>query len=210
MRPENPNQVRAGDAFPELHLQTINGEQITIPDPAGAVTHLQLTRFAGCPICNLHLHSVTERRAEIESAGIREVIVFHSTLDELLKYQDDLPFPTIADPDRLLYRRFGVEHGARSILNPRSWRALPAGNAASIRTAIRKRRAPLPLNPNGGNLGLPADILIGPDSQVIAAKCGRHAYDQWTVDELLSRVRPSAAPAAPHGSARGGERQPVR
>jgi hypothetical protein len=107
----------------------------------------------------------------------------------------------IADPNRLLYRRFGVEHGARSILNPGSWRALP-GLAASIRSAIRKRRAPLRLNPNGGNLGLPADILIGPDSQVIAAKYGHHAYDQWTVDELLSRARPNPAPTAPHGSAR--------
>src|SRR5581483_233939 len=183
----NPNQVRAGDTFPQMDLESINGEQIKIPD-SNAVTHLQLRRFAGCPICNLHLHSVIERRDEIESAGIREVIVFHSTNEELRKYEDDLPFPVIADPNRTLYHRLGVEHGVRSIANAPALGAALRGHGASIRAAIRKRRAPLPLKPNGGNLGLPADILVGTDGQVIAAKYGHHAYDQWTVDELLSRV----------------------
>jgi hypothetical protein len=40
--------------------------------------------------------------------------------------------------------------------------------------------------PTGGQLGVPADFLIASDGQVIAAKYGQHAYDQWTVDELLT------------------------
>jgi hypothetical protein len=32
---------------------------------------------------------------------------------------------------------------------------------------------------------LPADFLIGSDGRVLAAKFGRHADDQWSVDELL-------------------------
>jgi hypothetical protein len=35
------------------------------------------------------------------------------------------------------------------------------------------------------HLGLPADFLIGSDGRVLAAKFGRHADDQWSVDELL-------------------------
>jgi hypothetical protein len=48
-----------------------------------------------------------------------------------------------------------------------------------------RRRAPLPLAPTNGNLGLPADLLITGDGRVAAAKNGVHAYDQWSVDELL-------------------------
>ena len=43
-----------------------------------------------------------------------------------------------------------------------------------------------PMLPTGGQLGVPADFLIASDGQVIAAKYGQHAYDQWTVDELLT------------------------
>jgi hypothetical protein len=34
-------------------------------------------------------------------------------------------------------------------------------------------------------LGLPADFLIDPDGSVVAVHYGRHADDQWSVDQLL-------------------------
>ena len=42
------------------------------------------------------------------------------------------------------------------------------------------------MHPTGGHLGLPGDFLIGPDGRVLACKHGRHANDQWSVDELLA------------------------
>jgi hypothetical protein len=38
---------------------------------------------------------------------------------------------------------------------------------------------------NGGINGLPADFLIAGDGRVLARKYGAHAYDQWSVDDLL-------------------------
>ena len=38
----------------------------------------------------------------------------------------------------------------------------------------------------GGPFGLPAEMLIEPFGRVKAVKYGSHAYDQWSVDELLS------------------------
>jgi peroxiredoxin len=179
-------RVTVGDRFPQLKLTGIAEEPIAIPDPGGALTHLQFRRFAGCPICNLHLRSISARLDEITAAGIREVIVFHSTPAELRKYERDLPFSVVGDPDRKLYRRFGVEASAKAILNPGAWRALPKGWWYALKGAIAKRRAPMPANPTNGNLGLPADILIDADGRVTAVKYGTHAYDQWSVDELLA------------------------
>jgi hypothetical protein len=71
------------------------------------------------------------------------------------------------------------------VLNPRAWRALPIGWRHAIGDAIAQRRAPLPLAPTNGNLGLPADLLIMGDGRVAAVKYGIHAYDQWSVDQLV-------------------------
>src|SRR5204863_10123264 len=106
------DKARGGDAFPTLELTATSGQLITIPDTAGNFVHLQLRRFAGCPICNLHLRSLVARHGEIRSHGIREDVVFHSTATELAKYEAELPFPLIADPERELYRRLGVERRA--------------------------------------------------------------------------------------------------
>jgi hypothetical protein len=48
----------------------------------------------------LHLRSISSRLDEITAAGLREVVVFHSTTAELRKYQDDNPFPVVGDPDK--------------------------------------------------------------------------------------------------------------
>jgi peroxiredoxin len=184
-----PVRVSVGDRFPELRLTAITGEPVPIPDTAGASTHLQFRRFAGCPICNLHLRSVTARIGEISAAGIREVVVFHSTATELRKYQDDMPFAVVGDPEKALYRRFGVEASAKALLNPRAWRALPGGWRHAIANAIAHRRAPLPAAPTNGNFGLPADLLIASDGRVVAVRYGAHAYDQWSVDELLELAK---------------------
>jgi peroxiredoxin len=184
------DNARVGDAFPALELTATCGQLVTIPDPAGNLVHLQLRRFAGCPICNLHLRSIVTRHDEIRSHGIREVVVFHSTAAELAKHQAKLPFPVIADPQRELYRRLGVERGLSSLLSGRALRAAIAGQTAALTNRSTKRGALGPIKPTGGRLGLPAEFLIAPDGQVAALKYGQHAYDQWTVDELLSHARP--------------------
>jgi peroxiredoxin len=187
------DKARVGDAFPALDLAAASGRLVTVPDPAGDSVHLQLRRFAGCPICNLHLRSIVARHDEIRSAGIREVVVFHSTAAELAKHEAELPFPLIADPDRALYRRLGVQRRPSSVLNPRALRAAIAGQVAALGNHSTKRGALGPARPTGGRLGLPAEFLIAPDGRITALKYGRHAYDQWTVDELLQYARPAPA-----------------
>ncbi len=187
------DKARVGVVFPTLDLAATSGQQVTVPDPAGDYVHLQLRRFAGCPICNRHLRSIVTRHDEIRSHGIREVVVFHSTAAELTKFEAELPFPLIADPERELYGLLGVERGLSSLLSTRALRAAIAGLTAALGNRSTKRGALGPIKPTGGRLGLPADFLIAPDGRIAALKYGQHAYDQWTVDELLDHARPVPA-----------------
>jgi peroxiredoxin len=166
---------------------SVTGERIQVPDPQRLV-HLQFRRFAGCPICNLHLAAIARRHDEISAAGIREVVFFHSPPDELREHTAGLPFSTIADPTKRFYREFGVESGPRALLDPRAWGAIIRGATVST---LGRYRTPT-VKQEGGHLGLPADFLVDSQGAVIAAKYGKHANDQWSVDELLSLARDSA------------------
>lgn len=181
-------RVRPGERLAVRELEDVMGGRVRIPDGAGMV-HLQFRRFAGCPVCSLHLRTMAARREEIAAAGIRPVAIFHSTAEDLRKYHADLPFIVIADPGKRLYAEFGVESSPRAVLDPRAWRAIGLGVARSVARVIG-RGAPLPpVLPAGGGLGLPADILIDAEGIVLACKYGRHADDQWSVDELLEQAR---------------------
>lgn len=183
-------------------LTPVSGPAVAVPDP-GRLVHLQFRRFAGCPVCNMHLRSVVRRHAEIEAAGIREVVVFHSPAEELARHTAGLPFAVVADPDRRLYVEFGVEAAPRALLDPRAWgpivRAVLRG---TWETARGRERLPAG-SPHGGRLGLPADFLIAGDGRVIARKYGEHAYDQWPVDELLELAAAATAPSRPAPGAGG-------
>jgi peroxiredoxin len=176
--------MSVGDAIDPIELTTIDGTRIALPAP-DRVTHLQFRRFAGCPVCDLHLRTFVRRRAEIEQAGVREIVLFHSSAVELRVHARDLPFPIVADPDRRLYVRFGVEAGRRALTDPRVWPYILKGVARALYRVIAGRQAMPPLVPEGGSFGLPADVLIGTDGIVLACKYGEHAYDQWSVEDLL-------------------------
>jgi peroxiredoxin len=186
-------KLTAGDSFPARELAALSGERVHVPDPESLV-HLQLRRFAGCPICNLHLRSFVRRRDEVEKAGIREVVVFHSPAGELAPHASDLPFAVIPDPDKRLYLELGVESSLRALFSPRAW--LPVLRAVALGTLdiLRGRARPPSLAPHGGRLGLPADFLIAGDGRVVACKYGEHADDQWSVDELLEKARGGRRP----------------
>ena len=76
-QPPTGARLTVGSAAPTIAVTNLAGAPVAIPDPA-ALVHLQFRRFAGCPVCNLHLRGVAARIDELRRAGIREVAVFHS------------------------------------------------------------------------------------------------------------------------------------
>ncbi len=186
---EGARRLAVGDTLAPLQLVGAIGDTVTVP-PALGYVHLQLRRFSGCMICNVHLRQVVRRLPEIEAARVQEVVVFHSTAQEVIRYASELPLTVVADPGRHLYRRFGVERSAVALLG--AWRTVPRALFGAAASVARTRRLP-PLAPAGGELGCPADILINSGGTVVAVKYGAHAADQWSVDELLDIVASDSA-----------------
>jgi len=183
MQTEATHRFAVGDTVTFRELTTIRSEQVGLPAPDG-LTHLQFRRYAGCPICNVHLHAMAMRHDELVAAGIHEIAVFHSSADAMRPHQGALPFAAVADPDRHLYAEFGVESSVTALLHPSAW-TTPL-RPRSWAAVARGRRAGGSPTPHGdGVFGLPADFLIDADGRITAVKYGRHANDQWSIAELL-------------------------
>ncbi|MBV9601784.1 MAG: AhpC/TSA family protein [Chloroflexi bacterium] len=178
-------KFKRGDIVPATTLESVTGEPIKLPDPDRLV-HLQFRRFVDCPICNTHISQLRVRADEIEAVGVKEVIVFHSSAKSIRSYQKDVPFELVGDPTKALYKKYGVETSP-GFLSPRALGAAARGVA----------HGHFGLRLSGGPFGLPGDFLIAPSGQITAVKYGTHAYDQWSVDELiaLARVPPRCRPA---------------
>ena len=175
-------KMQVGDLINKRRLMTFESKPVSIPD-AKHLIHLQFRRFAGCPFCSVHLGSLQRRYAEIDAAGIREVVVFRSTVAALQGHHAGTSFAVIADPEDKLYAEFGVGSGLSALLHPRAL-------VAAVPNVIRMLPKLPGLPPWGkGVLGLPADFLIAKDGRIVACKYGVHAEDQWSVDELLAQPR---------------------
>lgn len=169
---------QSGDLITNRVWQDVQGNQIKIPTPTG-LTHLQFRRYSGCAVCNLHLQSFISRQQELRAAGINEIVIFNSGRERILDDMAESPFPIIADPRKYLYSEFGVETSPLAVFNPRVW--LPAIKGA-LKFGVQLPRDQETMN------GLPADFLIDSQGKIIAAYYGTHAYDQWSIEELLKLV----------------------
>ena len=172
----------AGDAFPIAELTDTT--QTTWPFPPQRLTHVQFRRFAGCPICNVHLIAVKSRIEEIEAAGIQELVVFNSYPEVLVAYAKDFPFPTIANGDGSLYEQLGI---TTSVLSSATVGAM----GAAFRGMLRPMEMSLPRNVTSA-IRLPADFLIDGNGTVVAAQYATHSAGQWSVDELLAHASAGA------------------
>lgn len=181
------SRLAPGAFVASRQLAAVSGEQVRIPDPGGLV-HLQFRRFAGCPVCNLHLRAFVRRHEELRAGGAREVVVFHSPAEELREHVARLPFAVVADPDRRLYAEFGVEAAPRALLDPRAWPTVVRAVARSLVAVVRVRERPPAARPHGGRFGLPAEFLVASDGRVLACKYGEHVDDAWSVDDLLGLI----------------------
>lgn len=163
-----------GEQLPSLRFIDLQGDSVNLP--AAVTVHLQFRRFAGCPVCNLHLQTFARAQQRLRQAGVLTVAFFHSTVEQMMPYQGRLPFACVPDPDRHWYRYFGVERSWVAVAHPR------------VIGAALKGLLTAPSNPFVGGsdqTGLPADFLVDRRNVIVASRYGAHANDQWSVDDVL-------------------------
>lgn len=178
-------KLTRGTQLKPYQLLDIHGQPINIPE-SGRWTHIQFRRYSGCAVCNLHLHSFITRHNELAASHIQEVVVFNSTPERILADLPQSPLRLISDVDKHLYTQFGVGTAVMAVFNPAVW--IPAMRGAA-QFGVRLPRD------EETSWGLPADFLIDEEGKIVAVHYGKHANDQWSLDQLLTLVSHEGAVA---------------
>ncbi len=126
--PSSKHPVVEGQRLGALEMATLSHGALKLP--TGGLVHLQFRRFAGCPICHLHVRAFSQQHARLVEAKVQTVAFFHSSAEVMRPLQGNLPFPVVADPEKAWYRHFGVERSMLGALHPR---AMWAGAGADRR-----------------------------------------------------------------------------
>lgn len=173
-------RLREGDQAPAFATDAANGRRVALRQFRGRTVLLKFLRFAGCPICSLHVREFVRRHGELVAAGLTTVAVYHSpvaTIDGRLA-RLEVPFTLVADPDKTVFAAYAVETSIRGMFT----RHVMRDYLRAIGAGFLSR----PFGHEGGIQGHPADFLIDGGGVVRFAHYGRDYADTMTVDDILA------------------------
>lgn len=144
---------------------------------------LVLLRFAGCPFCNLHVHRMITRFADLKAAGVMPLAVFAAPLEDVAEHagKQTPPFPLLADKDLAVHRLYGANSSVLGALDPRNFSAM-----------LEARSLPALGGPTRGAVTLmPADFLLD-GGKVVEASYGKRASQHLSFEHVLAWASGSA------------------
>lgn len=170
-------RLAIGSQAPNFSVQALGGKQIDLAALRGRPVLLKFYRFATCPVCNLHMHRFIKEYDKVQALGITVVVLYHSPAEKLQAANIDLPpFPLVPDPEKRIFKTYGVERGWAGMFS-----------FAVMRDYMRALRAGFPpgmLTSDGGITGNPADFLINRDGRIVYAHYGRHYADSLDASQI--------------------------
>ncbi len=172
-------KLRIGDRAPAAVLEALDGSRLDCSRPGGPVV-VSFTRYAGCPVCQLHVARIAAAMPEFRARSCGVWMVFQSTPARLQAAMAEWQpgFAAVADPTARLYDAFGAAASLAGYVHPRSLLAL--GRA----TVAGKRHGRF----EGRETQMPADFVLDHAGGIILAHQGRDVGDDTPVAALLAAV----------------------
>jgi len=171
--------LRIGDPAPAVVLEALDGTRLDCGKPGGPAV-VSFTRYAGCPVCQLHVGRMAAAMAELRARSCGVFVVFQSAPDHLRAAMADWKpgFSAVADPTASLYDAFGAGASLAGYLHPGSLLAL--GRA----TMAGKWHGRF----EGREMQMPADFVVDPGGRIALAHYGKNVGDDVPAAALLAAV----------------------
>ncbi|MFC2078634.1 peroxiredoxin-like family protein [Candidatus Bipolaricaulota bacterium] len=172
-----PRRLADGDQAPSFRATTLEGETVSLADYAERRLLLSFFRYGACPLCNLRMAFLIDAFPRWQAKGLDVIAIFESPAERLLETvaSQPIPFPVIPDPDRILYKQYGVTA---------SWFGYVVG-AFRVRSFRKAFQRGFRIGRGEGAINqLPAEFLIEPDLMIERSYYGKDIGDHLPLEEI--------------------------
>jgi peroxiredoxin len=105
--------INVGEKVPSFDIRDVNGQKVEIEE--GKKYIISFHRYMGCVWCQMDIIKLLKEKDKLKEKGV-EVIIFiqspEEVVKEYLKDFPDFPFRLVPDPEKKVYKIFGVESGS--------------------------------------------------------------------------------------------------
>jgi len=172
-------RVEEGSKAPIFEVKDLFENKILLENYTNKRLLLSFYRYASCPLCNLRIAQLIQHYDELSSKGLSIIAFFQSPKESIQEYvgKQDVPFAIIPDPERRIYRLYGIES---------SWFGYIRGGLSF--SMIKALMSGFMFGKMEGRKNLlPADFLIE-DLVVKRAYYGKKISDHIPLEEILTLI----------------------
>ncbi len=101
---------------PKFKLPSVFGGEINLEDYKGKKVLIAFFRHAGCPFCNLRVHTLNKHYEDFKNKNLEMIFFFESPATLIQRstfHKDVLPIPILSDPEKIWYNTYGLEESSR-------------------------------------------------------------------------------------------------
>ena len=175
--------VELNVAAPSFNLIDIFDREINLKNYKGKKVFVGFFRHAGCPFCNLRVHSLMKIREQLLAKNMEMIFFFESKKELMLQsifHKEVSPVPLVADPEKKWYSIYGIENS----LTKSSMSHL----TSFIQTAISAKRKKLPIHmmASGESFStIPAEFLLDENLIIRKIHYAKNLNDRMSIDMIL-------------------------
>jgi len=168
---------KSGEKISRITLPAIDGSLFDSAVLEGKPYMLSFFRFAACPFCNLRMHELVKRYAELDD-HFTIVALFDSPLNNLIHHAKGhhACFPILADESNQYYREYGIERSIIGVLKGMMLRMPTLMKGMSM--------GYVPTTIKGNMTTMPADFLVDKNGCIQVAYYGSDEGDHMPFEQV--------------------------
>lgn len=173
-------KFKAGDLALDFKVADIDNQEVSLSDFKGKKIILSFYRNVSCPFCNRRIHQIMGNNLKLKNSGVQLVFLFESSNEKLKSsvfHQGISPWPLIGDPEKTIYKKYGVEQSTLKMM-----KSMFVANLGQAKKDTKELN--LPADKDASMNLLPADFLIDENFRIVKAHYGYHLDDHISIDEF--------------------------
>lgn len=175
-------KLSTGTKAPDFEMQDINGNPIRLSDYQGKKIVLGSFRNVNCPFCNMRVHELMKMKETLDEHNTQLIIFFESEPKVIARssfHQQISPIPLIGDPEKQIYKQWGVENSMMKTIKT----MFSAANRQAMKEG-EKLDLPTEKDAQASMTLIPADFLIDEEFIIRKARYGSNLNDHIGLQEI--------------------------